>query len=131
MDLKECAEIYFRHKDIFKKEIKDIIFSERGFIIKRKVKDVEIEEVVIILDSSGIEVKDLLEKKYWLVLESTSESINFVIDNWDKMANLPNVRILFIDLKKDLKVLITPNIHSKIFENVEKSITSLLNPPKK
>ncbi len=108
------AENYFKHRDMFEKKLKEI--NQKNDFLVLDYKD----RKDIILVNAVIE-KNIFEKlkemknykKKFIVCSYANTNIDFLINNWQKLL-IPNLIIIFANIKTNQKVLINPFIHNKI-----------------
>jgi len=111
MNLREWAETYVRHRDLFERRIAEIKEHAHGFTIVRKdgterhcfVKDVLTDELV-----------PLLEDHLLIIDRNQKENVEWVLRHWDRLAALPGLHIVFVNVEKNEKWVLAPHTHARV-----------------
>lgn len=127
MDIITKTKHYIQNKDIFEKSIIDIK-EEENRIIVRKNKSKEIYLLANDLDLKKLEIEDEFEK-IWLLFTDEEKNLKKVIQEWNSLIKISEIRLMFMNIKTSGKWLINPKTHSKIVgdKNLEKSLRSIRN----
>lgn len=114
--LKNWFVQYLKHRDVFDKKLRQI--NDNGETVHVKYKDAELTGIVKpILENIDNLVKDIkCEERVNLVTYNSKKNLKFLINSWDKLANCPNLKVIFAnpDTNGDHKWIIVPHTHSKI-----------------
>lgn len=116
MDYVEWTEIFLKNKDLLKREIVSIETKADTLLIHKKHKDKTWDEIAYALGDTAI-TQTLTDKKTWIVLSDTKESVEHVIERWDTLKAKQDLTILFVNLRTDTKWAVNPFTHAKIAEN--------------
>lgn len=112
MNLKEWAEQYLRHRDLF----------------ERRIEKIEVEKNIILTLKDGtkqecfpVEVLDQdllksLKKGSIIVTKNTKENFSFLVEQWEVFSGKEGVKLIFVNLAKNEKWVIIPSNHHRIAE---------------
>jgi hypothetical protein len=121
MNLIDWTELYARHK--FMAEV-----TVKNSIIRIKKKGVT-TCFTVVKNLSEIPATSFVAKATnWLVVENSKKSVTAILEVWKVLVE-KKVRVLFVDVVKNVSFGVIPAIHVKIVEpeNIEKSLISLSN----
>ena len=119
MQLREWTQHYIKFQDCMKKQIRTLTETESGFIVEeKKGKKKYIVQEVLALDPS-------MKDKTFVVTLNTKENIAHLKQHWDEVASNQQLTIYFVNPNTNEKWHVQPYFHSKITEDIPKSLDVL------
>ncbi|MBN1377504.1 hypothetical protein JW949_04215 [Candidatus Woesearchaeota archaeon] len=119
MDLKEWTSIYVKHKDIIKKNI--IKEEDKGSHIEYEYKNHIKHSYFIIPELNNADIDNINKKDFTtIVTRNKKENLDFLISEWEKLKEFPNMTFIFVNQELNTKWVIKPYTHHKISD--EKSL---------
>lgn len=123
--MKDWIIHYVKAKDVFTKSLKDYNISEDviEFSFENHKHYYLFQKL---LDDKIINKASKYEKKT-IVCEKNEENFNFVIKNFEKLAAINNLILIFLSKDKKEKVLLNPKLHNLIADpdNLKQGLKSL------
>ncbi len=124
MTLLAWTERYLRHRDLFERQIASLTPEAEGFLITQKDGSVRRCVVKETLNENLITgVKD----EVLVVTRNRRVNLDWVLHHWDALAELPGLRIVFVNLTKDEKWVLVPALHARVAEpeSLARGLTAL------
>jgi len=112
--LKEWVQILLKNRDVMQQSITGFENVNGDFIVHRSTGD----ELFLIRPEAN-DVNEIVQKttgKTGLVVLNTRKNLEFVIANWDKLAQLKGLCIYFANPAANEKWLLYPHTHNLITE---------------
>ena len=110
--LRDWAENFLRHRDLFKKNLKDIKETNDGFIAHFKTKD---EKYII---QENLELDDIpKDENICYVTMNNQKNFTKLLTDWKILVSFKNLRIIFVEkISTGKHWVVNPHIHDKISE---------------
>jgi len=111
-EMREWLKHYLRSRDVFAKNIKEIIDKGDDIIVKYKDK----ERIFIVF--SEIPEDFLLENHTSLVLFNTKKNFDWLLSKWNKISSYEDLNTYFINPLSvtEKRWIVYPHSHNKITE---------------
>ncbi len=111
-EMREWLKHYLRSRDVFAKNIKEIIDKGDDIIVKYKDK----ERIFIVF--SEIPEDFLLENHTTLVLLNTKKNFDWLLSKWNKISSYEDLNTYFINPLSvtEKRWIVYPHSHNKITE---------------
>ncbi len=116
--LKEWALMYFKNRDIMLQKIDKIDEKDESIIISNNDGSMNHVEVKEFVDDLEIVVNTFKDKSGTLVMFNNKDNLDFVIDNWQKLIELKELTLIFVNPEslQEKKWIINPYVHDKVTE---------------
>lgn len=117
-DYLNWAELYFKYKDAYAKEIQSISKEKDFLVLIKSVKGVEQKEKIVVGTNFQEYVQDAPHfDKYWVLISNEEESVLKVVDSWKILSVCENIRIVFVKPKQNKSWMLHPCSHAKISDS--------------
>ncbi len=111
MSLREWAETYVRHRDLFKREIEQLEPTAEGFRILKR----DGSSTTCIVQETLAPPPELAHTL--IVTRNTKENVLTVLKEWKRFAAEPDCTLIFANVKKNEKWVLIPSTHDKVTES--------------
>ncbi len=119
MNLKEWTRIYVKHKDMIKKNI--IKEEDKNNYIEYEYKSHNKHRYFIMPELNDKDMDNINKKEFsTVVTRNKKENLDFLISEWEKLKEFPNLTFIFVNLELNTKWVIKPYTHSRVID--EKSL---------
>jgi len=128
-DLKEWTIAYLKNKDLSFKKIVKIEEQEKNNILNVIFKDKPNKHYIL----DKIDEKTLTQinndEFKTIVCPNTEENFSFLLKNWEKLSEMKNLSMIFVNMKTFDKWLINPRVHSFIAdpESIEMGLRTMFD----
>lgn len=121
MNLYEWTKQYIRFQDSVRKQIVNIKETAQGYQVEEKTTQKEYNVYPKLAEYEFIPTKN----KLYIITANNKTNLQYLIKNWKKTLESPQLTILFVNPKTNEKWHVQPIHHQKISEKLEPSLSVL------